>query len=254
MTKECDNGVHARQVITAVSPALGILAMALEMKILVLKADQLACSPKDVLSSLAEILNEGYNGPRFKYNVVLTPRISNPDVLVTELGMREHAGRSLLFVAIRPEHCLTYDTTVKSVAGLEWHTPTATTFDTPLERDHVLGMIGYHPYEPASNAAHYEITAFVSFARGLGRTLARETMKYCASIPGTLGTITAFVARVIVQHELVSYYDSLGFQEVDRVTVFKTPPPGDDSTRLESTLQSACDFDLAIMLYHNPHA
>lgn len=224
--------------------------MTSKLSVLVLRANQLQSSPDKVLQSLADIINAGYDKPRFKYNIVLTPRITSAESFLQSLGMDSDPSNSLLFLAVNSSGISGIDTTVDHKDHIQWHTLLSETLVQEIPSSCVIGTIGYHPYSTTSLGNQYEVTAFTSFAQGIGKTLLQATIRYCKILP-QMNPIDAFIAKVFVEHELVPYYQKLGFQEIDRILVTKASLiyPEHSKASLEDSIQVSRDFNIAILTF-----
>lgn len=171
-----------------------------------------------VRGCLYEVINRGYDKARYKYQIILTPRISSLEMFFSDLGFQVDSDRCFLYLLSRKEELPYlvadfYDTFEKiclpAVDGITFYQPCVEHLSSAFDASRILAIIGY---KPASETT-FEITGFTSLAKNCGALLANNSLLHLKEhfSPEKL------VAHVVVDHELVGYYENvLGFREIGR--------------------------------------
>lgn len=213
--------------------------------IVALPLEILANSCQQVIHGLFTVVNKGYDKPRFKYNVILSPRIKNADVFFTDLGFEENLQECVLFLAVLDCEKLMpgfHDIFAKLKIDYDdnnWFVPKVRKIDQTFNTASILGTIAFKPYP--STLKSFEITGFTSFERGVGKVLLSASTNYYQKEL----LAEQIVAKVIVEHELIEYYTSIhGFIEVERTLIKK----GEQKSGLEDGIITSGDFHLATLV------
>ncbi|CDK24435.1 unnamed protein product [Kuraishia capsulata CBS 1993] len=205
---------------------------------------------------LIRVINRGYDKPRFKYNLIKTPRIKVG--LVRDLKLTDTRESYLGVVYVKTHEGVENGHDASSLTSqfmalgqfdLAHIKPTGTFFELSetLLKEYetgktcILGTIGIKPYK--SVASSYELTAFTSFYPRLGEVLINQI----ESLAKKLGAKNIF-ASVITDHFLVDYYAKHDYIVETRVLCKVDPQTGfvisDD---LEDSIEASKDFELALL-------
>lgn len=229
---------------------------------------------------LTEIINRGYDMPRFKYKVVNNPRITTPETISEDFGFTEAEPGSFLYVfidikciansipKIADNFTVVSESEVVVGAGTgDKHKVKVLEIDGLLaysEELHqaTIGTIAIKPYEyytiennnnnennktseeDSSKHCSMEITSFTSFRKNTGTVLLNLLIKDINATVLSRSSIIVnkLIAIVIVEHELVGYYEKkLGFVETDRWEVSLS------KTKNKKGIEALKDFHLAYM-------
>ncbi|KAG0670454.1 hypothetical protein C6P45_002358 [Maudiozyma exigua] len=212
--------------------------------IVVLPIEQLVQFSADAISDLTYIINEGYRKQIVKYGIVVNPRIDSPDSFFIDLSLK-------------PKTCLFYimidDITkiggpLKLIQENEHHTrlyeidSSGRYEDYRFPMENTRATVAYRPLPYSENINAYEVTAFCSFAKHAGIDIYESTKPdFGTRFP----TCNELIIRVIVEHDLVSYYhDKLGFTEYNRTLIRhdKLLESG-----FQRTFKTNADFNIADM-------
>ncbi|GMG18943.1 unnamed protein product [Ambrosiozyma monospora] len=243
----------------------------------------------DLEPQLISIINRGYNKPRFKYGVIDTPRVKKSlmDDFQIDLEMMDDVWVSLVFVLGKPGKetgtgkvevkfdskdsgseltrkliqkypigSLNFDNssfsretteTIDSIitkSTQKLHQILSSTTTTQIEFQ-ILGTIAIKPYS-TTIPQNYTITAYTSFYPRISILLFNHITKFAKH---QLGAKKIWI-DVIEEHDLVEFYDKLGFVFVERVTCKVDPVSkalvGEDGG-LEGGIRANSDFHLVLM-------
>lgn len=189
--------------------------------ITVLPISILKISSKETINSLYKILNKGYEKPTLEYKIVLNPRIKFPEVFFEDLGFLEKQEKCYFYVMVNKdlERSTQFSKTFRQLKfqtndNLKWYTSSSADLDFYFPIENVLATVGFKYLEET----RYEVTGFTSFGKGCGIDIFEESLAHfkkeisCSNL----------VAKVIMEHNLVGYYESkLGFREVKRLLIKK---------------------------------
>lgn len=223
-------------------------------------------------------LNKGYNIPRFKFNIITTPRIKhslsedlciepadqsfaifcfvdgitkNTDIVIDAnelIDDGETTKKKLLNLypigSIDSDSFkIKYDVTVPNLKNIQ-------ECKIPENQDGVftngfLGMACLKPYHHGTESdASYELTGFISFYPGIGSKLIKQVEDFARNV---LHAKSIWVTA-IEEHLLRSMYDKFGYNFVERVHV---PLCGEEGAvedkHLENDIGASQDFHLEVM-------
>lgn len=213
--------------------------------IIILPINIIRNSTNVLKESIFELINRGYDKPRFRYNIILTPRIKSVDVLFSDLGFQEDEDKCIIYLLVTDrersklvpnfDECFEKTSDCCNSHAVTFYKPRGEKLHHPLTIGHVLATIGYKPVEEDT----FEITAFTSFAKGCGKLLANYSILDLQKRFHLL----KLRANVIVEHDLVGYYETvLGFEEIDRFRFDL-----EHSAGFESGIETSTDFHIATL-------
>lgn len=205
---------------------------------------------------LIEIINRGYDKPRFKYNVIKTPRVKYS--LIDDFGVKDPTDIYLMIcvapttgrlVKVDPEdnakmvtEKLQRSYPTVDLTNMTQSTDLSQILDPELS-SRVLGTIACRIYDE-KHGKDREITAFTSFYRGVGSQLMSHMVEFCKE---KLDCDRLWI-DVISEHELREYYERQGFvlQSVEYCPI--DPETGlMAGMTLEDGLRAAQDFHVDVM-------
>ncbi|ODQ79278.1 hypothetical protein BABINDRAFT_167798 [Babjeviella inositovora NRRL Y-12698] len=211
-----------------------------------------------VTPQLLQIINKGYDKPRYNYGIILTARVKNG--LVPDLQLKPGSFLSLLVSPDVGARAALQQSTGKADVG-SWDVPGKFTCsdiqtrvvqadDWPklaLALPNVVGTIGLKPYSDHA----MEITALTAFQGAVGKMLLlhAETIVKDKELVEQLAVqtgVSQFVTTVIADHDLVAYYAKFGYM-VDRQAVISQSDVETNSTSLEDGVCATADFTLVYM-------
>lgn len=209
--------------------------------VIVLPVKTLWNSTDAVKSCLFKLINQGYDKVRYKYQIILTPRIKSPELLFDDLGFQVEDERCLLYLLVRRDessHFVAHfnETFVRLrgpvASNIAFYQPCVERLTFGFDMSRILAIIGY---KPASEST-FEMTGFTSLAKNCGALLAKNSLLHLKERfrPEKL------IAHVVVDHELVGYYEKiLGFTETSRF-MFDV-----DSRNFEQSIKVSRNFHVA---------
>ncbi|GME84801.1 unnamed protein product [Ambrosiozyma monospora] len=232
---------------------------------------------------LISIINRGYNKPRFKYGVIDTARVKEDGgsllkdfqideeiiddtwfCLALATGTENGNGDEIKFDSSDSGSQLTKKLIQKyPIGSLNFQNLTNTTSTsiiakstqllqqilsstTPQELEfQILGTIAIKPHSPTTSQT-YAITAFTSFYPSVSSLLFTHITQFAKQQLH----VEKFWIDVIEEHDLVGFYEKLGFVFIERVTCKVDPVTkalvGEDGG-LEGGIRANCDFHLVLM-------
>lgn len=245
--------------------------MSVTFQIYSFEADEIAKHAKTITSFLIK----GYDVPRYKYNIITTPRIKHD--LVTDLGVVPKSDSFAIFAfaestksptTIQVENDPTlesaqttrskllelYDPNIINNYTIKYDksVPSATHQKSLKFSDNFsnscLGMICLKPQKSVKD---YEVTGFVSFFPKLGTLLSEISESF---VMNCLSGVENLWITAINEHELRKMYESWGyvFQETVLVPISDDGDVDVDSSdsdaHLESGIGASQDFHLDILV------
>lgn len=210
--------------------------------VIIIPAEVLFKSSDAVKRSLMEVINLGYDKVRYKYNVILTPRIKSVETFFSDLGFQDNGYRCFLYFLVRKGKAFqlisnfheSFERVCQpAIRGIDFYKPGVESLNFEVPFQNISAVIGYKP----TSESTFEITGFTSVARGCGSLLANLSLLHLKEQfhPSKL------VANVIVDHELVGYYEEvLGFTETSR-SLFDV----DNRQGFEESLVASKNFSIA---------
>lgn len=198
----------------------------------------------NLLEFLTEVLNNGYNVPRFKYNVIQTTRIKNPGVFVEDLGFLK-PGSFLMVLVYTGKKVLTRKD-LEQISDDNIDVVDVTDDDFTLADytiGQIIGTLGLKPYKDNAGELGYEITAFTSFTTGAGKLLIKKAEKISTQLNSPY-----LMAVVICEHDMVPYYNKHGFFEVAERLLLEVDETGRvKGTSIEDGVYASQNFHMAFM-------
>lgn len=195
------------------------------------------------IAFLTQILNTGYDFNKYKYGVIQSTRVKDESVFLNDLGI--HVSGSFLLVLIKDKDYLKDNL----IHDLNNHNYTTTEADNQLsfeQKDYsqVLGTIGIKPAKlDADVGKGWEITGFTSFQKGVGQFLMRK-IEECARLEG----LDYLFASCICEHNLVAYYEKLGYTEIGERILIEIDENGlVKGSVLEDHIYATRNFTLATL-------
>ncbi|ODV97753.1 hypothetical protein PACTADRAFT_185977 [Pachysolen tannophilus NRRL Y-2460] len=205
---------------------------------------------------LVDIINKGYDKPRYKYNVIKSSRIKHS--LEQDLGIENQAEFMICLCVHTDKQWMNYknsktgyklikpeDIEVEHIDILDY-------FEVEELKDRVIGSIALKPYKDDNDMSLcMEITALTSFYPKMGKCLIEKIESYY--VP--LGKINKLYAHVIVNHDLVQFYEKLGFIVIGTSNIEVDPVTGllVNGDKLEDDILASQDFQLAKMYKEYRH-
>lgn len=190
----------------------------MKKNIVILPIEQLVQFSSDAINDLTYIINEGYKKQIIKYGIVVNPRIESPNSFFTDLSLKPNT--CLFYIMINDITEIggrlklvreSYGTKIYEIDSSSGFT----SYRFPM--DNTMATVAYRPLPYSENADAYEVTAFCSFATHAGIDIYDSTKPdFKARFP----SCDELIVRVIVEHDLVSYYhNKLGFTEYNRTLI-----------------------------------
>lgn len=209
---------------------------------------------------LTRVINRGYNVPRFKYNIILSPRIKNS---IREDLMIKYPNKSYLILAFSDKDANIDETDNASIAREKFiHTNNGLGLLNDLSssivlidksaggenelhfpinaESKILGMCGLKPHDPG-----YEITSFVSFYPRIGSNIIDKLEKFAKT---SIGNEEIWVLA-ISEHELRELYEKFGYVYKKKVLISVTANSGSClDEKLENDIEASQDFHLDVLV------
>ena len=186
--------------------------------VIVLPTERLLKCSSETISDLASVVNAGYHPVIEKFNVVLSNRITSVPLFFSDLCLEPET--CLMYVMVKDTDNVGPDLKLlESGDDFELYTLGDNYSGYRFKVENVSATIAFHPMPYEKNQHAYEITAFSSFVPHGGIDIFNHTVSNFSS---TFPSCNELVARVIVEHNLVSYYNQkLDFEEYNRVKINK---------------------------------
>lgn len=235
--------------------------------------------------SLAKIINKGYSKPIHKYNVILSPRIREPETFVADFTPKKYVslhivlllGPETVFSQLeadgyvrdfdRPndslEAAFSCDIPEKyrGLFNLNENVPvkvTEASSDYVLTPDvlyRVLATAGVKAFAEDLGVPHvrpFELSTFTSYMRGSGPVVLELLIKHVFTNKNIYDLLAAekvvLYADVIKEHQLVEYYVSkCGFKMTEREDVKVLLNPEGGLKDSTSSFRATRDFHLALL-------
>ncbi|KAG7691908.1 hypothetical protein KL933_002293 [Ogataea haglerorum] len=170
------------------------------------------CPPLE--SALIDVINRGYNKPRYRYGVIDTPRIKHS--LLRDLNIKDPEQSYLaLFLAPKSDTLIERDDTAAEATNkfiskfpeMSFPTRVSQLDDYSDVESRILGTVGIRKIDRG-----HELTAFTSFYP----QLSGKMMDFIHGVGKNVGSKT-IVADVIAEHNLVEFYEKHQYREVRRI-------------------------------------
>ncbi|CAB4254286.1 similar to Saccharomyces cerevisiae YEL072W RMD6 Protein required for sporulation [Maudiozyma barnettii] len=187
--------------------------------IIVLPIEQLENFSEDAIADLTYVVNEGYRKQIVKYGIVVNPRIHDNDSFFTDLSLKPKT--CLVYIMIKDVQDvggpLRIIDTEENADFILYEINETYIKDYRFHMENVMATIAYRPFPYEVNAQAYEVTAFCSFTKRGGIYIFQGTKPdFIKRFPNC----NEFIVRVIVEHDLVPYYETkLNFTEFRRTHV-----------------------------------
>lgn len=187
--------------------------------IIILPIEQLIQFSSEAVNDLTYIINEGYNKQIIKYGIVVSPRIDSSKSFFSDLSLRPHTCLFYIMIdditkiggPLRLVQEIGNNTTLYEIDSPNGYA----SYRFPMEN--IMATVAYRPMPYSENANAYEVTAFCSFAKHAGIDIYESTK---TNFKKHYPHCNELIVRVIVEHDLVSYYhDRLGFTEYNRTLI-----------------------------------
>lgn len=213
-----------------------------QMSILAIPVAALTQCPDSTVQGLMDIVNAGYDKQVVKYNIVQTPRIHELGTFFSDLGLDIDGCIMYLMVedvaAVSPEIDAEKFSTVGQYKLYEIPTPLPLTFT----QTNVKSTLAYRPLPQEKYPNSYEMTGFTSSGKGCGLQTFNNTLGHFRQ---RCTGCEKLVIKVIVEHELVTYYErKMGFVELSRTLQKKSEL---QSSGFEDSFMVSQDFHVASM-------
>lgn len=163
-------------------------------------------SPKhgELISFLTQVINDGYDINK-KYNIILSTRIKNESMFISDLGF--YNPENSILVLVKPKD-LPPNKVSEQLNDHILIEEQDLTFDFDgLAKEQIIGTIGLKAVKDEGKAS-WELTGFVSNAKGVGKYLINKVSEL-----GRAYGIKTLLASVIFEHNLTTYYGQYGFIE-----------------------------------------
>ncbi|ODV85555.1 hypothetical protein CANARDRAFT_28331 [[Candida] arabinofermentans NRRL YB-2248] len=215
---------------------------------------------------LISILNRGYNKPRYKYGLILSPRMKHSllqDLIITDpdnsyitlcLAPKTDDNSPLIssnidastltskLIEQYPIGTLSFEN-INLINGLQVHDKLEELKSDNNLEFRVLGTIGLKKYN--NKLDEFEVTAFTSFYPKVAKLLMSVTDSFAKN---NLKANYLWV-DVIVQHDLVEYYQQYGYVFIKEIEckIDKNTNHVIGSNELETGVMATNDFKLALL-------
>ncbi|KAG7857726.1 hypothetical protein KL939_002982 [Ogataea angusta] len=165
-------------------------------------------------SALIDVINRGYDKPRYRYGVIDTPRIKHS--LLRDLNIKDPEQSYLaLFLAPKSDLSIEKDdsaaeATSKFISKFPevFFSAHVSQLDDYLDiESRILGTVGVKKIDRG-----HELTAFTSFYP----QLSGKMMDFIHEVGRKIGSKT-IVADVIAEHNLVEFYEKHQYREIRRI-------------------------------------
>jgi len=210
---------------------------------------------------LTRVINRGYDKPRYKYNIILTPRIQDGLIQDFVIDDNDNAIFALCVIpassrniqveekddknAVTKKLIRNYPIGNLNLEGLQVETNvTQLLTDSSLKtlEGRILGTVCLKNY--SSDKHGLEITGFTSFYPKLSPQLLKFVKIYSYE---QLKAQKLWV-EVIQEHDLVPYYEKQGFTLLDTILcVVDTKTQQSSDQPLEDGIKASRDFHVALM-------
>lgn len=186
--------------------------------VVALPIEQLLKCSSETAGDLTKIVNAGYHQAIERFHIVVNPRVSSASSFFTDLSLKPQTCIFYVMVkskdAVGPNLKLLEAGDDFELYGLDDNYP-----GYRFILDNVKATVAYRPLPYEKNQQAYEVTAFSSFVPRGGIDIFNYTL---ADFRATYPDCDELIVRVIVEHNLVSYYhEKLGFDEYNRVKIFQ---------------------------------
>lgn len=169
--------------------------------------------PEETISDLMKIVNNGYHKQVTKYNIVQTPRIHEVSTFFSDLGL--DIPKCQLYMMVDNIDAVSSGLISRDTVGTYLLYEVREVAKYRFDESNVLSTLAYRPLPQKKYPDSYEITGFTSFGKGCGLATFNSTLSHFQNM---CTDCKKLVIKVIVEHELVSYYEQkLGFVEFDRI-------------------------------------
>ena len=177
----------------------------------------LACSGLTA-GDLTKVVNAGYHQAIERFHIVVNPRVSSESSFFSDLSLKPET--CIFYVMVKDKAAVGPDLTLlESGTDFELYGLGPDYTDYRFELANVKATVAYRPLPYDQNPRAYEVTAFSSFVPHGGIDIFNYTLAHFRS---KYPACDELIVRVIVEHKLVSYYNSkLGFEEYNRVKIYK---------------------------------
>ncbi|SMN21617.1 similar to Saccharomyces cerevisiae YEL072W RMD6 Protein required for sporulation [Maudiozyma saulgeensis] len=212
-----------------------------QRSILAIPVNLLKKCPQRTIMDLMEIVNNGYDKQVVKYGIVQTPRIHEVNTFFGDLGL--DIDDCIMYIMVdNVNDVMEGLISTGNVDGYEWY-DIKETLPFKFSTDNVKSTLAYRPLPQDKYPNSYEITGFTSFGKGCGLKTFEITL---SDFKRRFNNCKKLIIKVIVEHELVSYYEKkLGFVELDRVLQKKSEL---QSSGFEESFMVSRDFHVSSMV------
>lgn len=194
---------------------------------------------ENIQSKLVQIINKGYDKPRYKYNVIKTARIKYS--LGLDLEIEDKKG-TFLGICLHPTLGWTKNDGMYTSSDIDCEYIDDNSFDITDDMfKQVIGSVGVKPH----GTDGMELTALTSFYPKIGPALVSAIETYIESM---IPACRKLYAHVITDHELVPFYEKLGFKVMETMLIEIDPQTGRMvGNLLEDGIELSRSFELAWM-------
>ncbi|CAB4255447.1 similar to Saccharomyces cerevisiae YEL072W RMD6 Protein required for sporulation [Maudiozyma barnettii] len=212
-----------------------------QRSILAIPVNLLRECPANTIMDLMTIVNNGYDKQVVKYGIVQTPRIHEVTTFFGDLGI--DIDDCILYVMVDDVNDVVPGLLSSgTVGGYKWY-DIKEILPFKFSTENVKSTLAYRPLPQDKYSDSYEITGFTSFGKGCGLKTFEHTL---SDFKQRYNDCKKLVIKVIVEHELVSYYEQkLGFVELDRVLQKKSEL---QSSGFEESFMVSRDFHVSSMV------
>ncbi|KAG7817361.1 hypothetical protein KL928_004096 [Ogataea angusta] len=165
-------------------------------------------------SALIDVINRGYDKPRYRYGVIDTPRIKHS--LLRDLNIKDPEQSYLaLFLAPKSDLSIEKDDSAAEATSKFISKFPEVSFSAHVSQlddyldieSRILGTVGVKKIDRG-----HELTAFTSFYP----QLSGKMMDFIHEVGRKIGSKT-IVADVIAEHNLVEFYEKHQYREIRRI-------------------------------------
>lgn len=194
---------------------------------------------KQLVGLLTDVINRGYDINK-QFKVIESSRIKNSSVFMEDMGLYKKESFMLMLLSDGP---LSDEELARGLKGDVPIEEVALDYDpTGINTEYVYGTIGAKEHFDAEGKG-WELTGVVSFKKGVGSFLIRVI----TAIAKAEGKDHLF-GSVIVEHNLIKYYERFGFVQVGEQVPQKIADTGEViGSSLEDGIFALRDFTIAFL-------
>lgn len=213
-----------------------------QKSILALPVNVLRRCPDSTVQGLMDIVNTGYHKQVVKYNIVQTPRIHELGTFFSDLGL--DIDDCLMYLMVDDVAGVSSEIDQDDCISVSQYKLYNISQPLPLlfTQENVKSTLAYRPLPQEKYPNSYEMTGFTSSGKGCGLETFNNTL---AHFKQRYNQCEKLVIKVIIEHELVTYYErKMGFVELSRALQKRCDL---QSSGFEDSFMVTQDFNVASM-------